>query len=169
MTKTLTLHLVKQYIYIYADFRYRTITPCKFQPYPHQHILVGGLEHVWFFHILGIVIPIDELRRWGETTNQYSNPRDFWILSQLSPRPRSIAAERSNGNTAGRCACLQGDPPPLGAQGGARFLGFQWRDMGSFNVESPFWITFGWWRSTPISLCFMNVYETSTYSFHRVY
>ena len=34
--------------------------------------LVGGLEHVWFFHILGIVIPIDELIffRGVQTTNQ---------------------------------------------------------------------------------------------------
>ena len=28
---------------------------------PVRPVLVGGLEHVLFFHILGIVIPIDEL------------------------------------------------------------------------------------------------------------
>ena len=33
---------------------------------------VGGLEHVFFFHILGIIIPTDELifQRGRSTTNQ---------------------------------------------------------------------------------------------------
>jgi len=37
------------------------------------YILVGGLEHVLFFHILGIIIPTDELiffQRGRYTTNQ---------------------------------------------------------------------------------------------------
>jgi len=36
-------------------------------------VLVGGLEHCLFFHILGIIIPTDELiffRGVGSTTNQ---------------------------------------------------------------------------------------------------
>ena len=39
------------------------------------NLLVGGLDHFLFFHVLGIIIPIDELIffRWFETTNQYIN------------------------------------------------------------------------------------------------
>ena len=41
-----------------------------------EHFLVGigGLAHVWFFHILGIIIPIDEhiFQRGRYTTNQIS-------------------------------------------------------------------------------------------------
>ena len=36
-----------------------------------EPILVGGLEHYIFFHILGIIIPTDFIFFWGiETTNQ---------------------------------------------------------------------------------------------------
>ena len=36
-----------------------------------QRYLVGGLEHVLFFHILGIIIRIDfHIFQWVETTNQ---------------------------------------------------------------------------------------------------
>jgi hypothetical protein len=40
--------------------------------------LVGGLEHVLFFHILGIIIPTDShfFQRGRYTTNQYCYP-DF--------------------------------------------------------------------------------------------
>ena len=38
----------------------------------HEGVLVGGLEHVLFFHILGIIIPTDfhSFQRGGSTTNQ---------------------------------------------------------------------------------------------------
>ena len=38
-----------------------------------SHILVGGLEHVLFFHMLGIIIPTDFhiFQRGRYTTNQY--------------------------------------------------------------------------------------------------
>ena len=41
-------------------------------PYIYIYILVGGLEHVLYFHILGIILPTDELIffRGVETTNQ---------------------------------------------------------------------------------------------------
>ena len=41
--------------------------------FPHcSHILVGGLEHFLFFHILGIIIPTDYILffRGVESTNQ---------------------------------------------------------------------------------------------------
>jgi len=40
--------------------------------FPYIYILVGGLEHILFFHILGIILPTDELIffRGVETTNQ---------------------------------------------------------------------------------------------------
>ena len=38
----------------------------------HMLYLVGGLEHVLFFHILGIIIPTDIYFRGVETTNQIS-------------------------------------------------------------------------------------------------
>jgi hypothetical protein len=44
--------------------------------------LVGGSEHVLFFHILGIIIPTDELIffRGVETTNQIWFSRDNGIM-----------------------------------------------------------------------------------------
>ena len=38
-----------------------------------EYILIGGLEHVLFFHILGIMIPTDFniFQRVRSTTNQY--------------------------------------------------------------------------------------------------
>ena len=40
--------------------------------YRNIHVLVGGLEHFLFFHILGIIIPTDFhiFQRGGYTTNQ---------------------------------------------------------------------------------------------------
>ena len=44
-----------------------------------KHILVGGLEHSLFFHILGLIIPTDfHIFQRVDTTNQYSN--FFWWL-----------------------------------------------------------------------------------------
>ena len=51
----------------------------------HETILVGGLEHFLFFHILGIIIiPTDYIIffRGVETTNQ--NTID-WLLQRISP------------------------------------------------------------------------------------
>jgi len=35
---------------------------------PQETILVGGLEHFSFFHILGIMIPTDELHHFSEVS-----------------------------------------------------------------------------------------------------
>ena len=46
---------------------------CFYLPYrPIQQLLVGALEHFLFFHILGIIIPTDELIffKMAKTTNQ---------------------------------------------------------------------------------------------------
>ena len=44
-----------------------------------HEILVGGLEHFLFSHILGIIIPIDFhiFQRGGPTTNQ-NKPSSYW-------------------------------------------------------------------------------------------
>ena len=49
------------------------IMGCQEKPYHQQVLLVGGLEHFLFSHILGIIIPIDELIFFREvqTTNKY--------------------------------------------------------------------------------------------------
>ena len=76
--------------------------------------LVGGLEYFLFFHILGIIIPTDELiffRRGRSTTNQTKSTRSLgesvslvvslfllWmhrIIELLCPR-KSSSLERTN-------------------------------------------------------------------------
>ena len=55
--------------------RYLMITICHiyiYTVYTYIYILVGGLEHFLFSHILGIIIPIDQyFFRGVQTTNQY--------------------------------------------------------------------------------------------------
>jgi hypothetical protein len=48
-----------------------------------QHFLVGGLEHFLFFHILGIIIPTDELIFFrGVGIPPTSFGRGFWKISR---------------------------------------------------------------------------------------
>ena len=59
-----------------------------------RHVLTGGLEYGLFFHILGIIIPADELifQRGGSTTNQC-----FIENSELSQQ-RRVGQDRVEGN-----------------------------------------------------------------------
>ena len=58
------------------------------------HDLVGGLEHFSFFHILGIIIPIDfHIFQWGgSTTNQEDSAKE--ALEQRSEELASVTAEK---------------------------------------------------------------------------
>ena len=57
------------YIFFYPNFNMNKIE----QVSPKSEVLVGGLEHLLFFHILRIIIPTDELIFFlgqVQTTNQ---------------------------------------------------------------------------------------------------
>ena len=66
----------------------------------HHFVLVGGLEHFLFFHLLGIIIPTDELIffRGLQTTNQFPFEwQDIRILSSENiggtPKSWSVGAK----------------------------------------------------------------------------
>ena len=54
--------------------------------------LVGVLDHFWFFHILGIIIPTDIhiFQRGRYTTNQISHSLFTWLLFEEYPRGRFV-------------------------------------------------------------------------------
>ena len=73
--------------------------------------LLGGLEPLWFFHILGIIIPIDQLTNFSEglkppTRNQNSKTPsqcqnlDFWCVDHWRPcgpsKPVKFGQTKSN-------------------------------------------------------------------------
>ena len=73
-------------VWIWQIWRFRRTVVWTLNDHPNfsshhdQHLVVGGLEHVLFFHILGIIIPTDFhiFRGVGSTTNQKT-----WVRKKL--------------------------------------------------------------------------------------
>ena len=61
--------------------------------------LVGGLEHVLFFHIGNVIIPTDIFQRGRSTTNQ--STQGPWILPWPSPFAVALASWFIDGLTVG--------------------------------------------------------------------
>ena len=56
-----------------------------------RHILVGGLEHFLFFHILGTIIPTDSNIFQRYTTNQYLIWCHLTVESTVPPSTNELA------------------------------------------------------------------------------
>ena len=70
--------------------------------YPQTDHLVGGLEHFLFFHILDIIIPIDELIFFGgvesqpPTSQSFGDFRERW--GDLMALPSCFNGDRGMGD-----------------------------------------------------------------------
>ena len=106
-----------------------------------EWLLVGGLELFSLFHILGIIIPIDEYFSQGQVNNQ---PDSYWMIVQCFKgcEPRSPAFVYSSVSIASHCSSSASR-----YLGGIGSVGVSRGDFTGFNSDK-WWFSWETWRFT---------------------